>query len=125
MADGGAPLSPAFWTQLGEEGKAAETQALLLNVAAQREVILALPAAERNGKRARADVFEVDAIVDVRWGKGCLVRWAQKHYHPTWERWRRVNSGEAEGSPLTTWEPRARLKNTEAWATWLAAQGSI
>ena len=83
MAEKGYPLAPGFLRQLGEEKKALEVEALLLNgqprvsKAGKRKVIAAT-------KRSRS-LFEVDAVLEE---KGCkvLVRWCG--YHP------RTGSGE-------------------------------
>ena len=100
-----APLSAAFWRQLGVESKAQEVEAYLHNT--QTPDL-------KKAKRQRL-LFEVEAVLEVKRAK-VLVRW--NGYHQSWEAWR--IRGEA-GSPLETWEPLHRIKQTCAYQEWEAA----
>ena len=95
MADGGVPLSAEYLRQLGREGQALEVEALTLNLFNNNNLALA------GGKRRRADVFEVERIMQQRVrgrrSRNYLVRWAG--YHPSWEQWR--VAGES-GDPVDT-----------------------
>ena len=104
LAQRGAPLSPAWYRQLGDGAAAQMAEARLDN--------LSTAPAPAAGKRRRWDTYEVEAIVNEERG-WYLVRWAG--YHPSWEAWR--TSG-AVGSPVETWEQGRYLMNTEAMRAW-------
>ena len=48
------------------------------------------------------------------------LRVAWEGYHPSWEAWRK--EGEPGVPPVITWEPRRKVKKTEAYEQWEAAQ---
>lgn len=111
MADGGVPLSAGYLRQLGREGQALQVEALMLNLMSTNNLALA------GGKRRRADIFEVEMIMQQRVrgrkSRNFLVRWAG--YHPSWEQWR--VSGVA-GEPVDTWETYATVSHTQALVEW-------
>ena len=98
------PLSAAWLRQLGDETKAQMTEAMLHN-----SVTAPMPAPGK--RKRRADIYEIDAIVEEKSG-WYLVRWAG--YHPSWEAWR--IHGDL-GTPLQTWEPVSHVRRTVAWCT--------
>jgi hypothetical protein len=93
------PLSAAWLRQLGDETKAQMTEAMLHN-----SVTAPMPAPGK--RKRRADIYEIDAIVEEKSG-WYLVRWAG--YHPSWEAWR--TSGEV-GSPVETCGSNAGCSRT-------------
>ena len=108
MAESGVKLAPGWWRQLMRKDKALEMEALLLNSAAQPT-----PPKGSRKRKARADYFEVEAIVEEEKG-WVLVRWAG--YDPSWEPWR--ISG-APGDPVETWERLTpKMMRTEAMQNW-------
>lgn len=112
----GAPLSPQFWRQLGQEQKAQEAEATLF-YAAEHQNQLQL-------QRVRKTSREIEMIRDMRTIQDrrvqYLVEW--KGFHPSWEAWRANGPGGALGTPLLTWEDGEALQNTVALAAWKQAQ---
>ena len=112
MAQKGVRFSPWWWRQLAQEDKALEVEALLFNSAAKPT-----PAKGSKKRKERADVFEVEMILEEEKGY-ILVRWAG--YHPSWEPWRMTG---AVGDPIDTWEKAtAKMKRTQAYQDWQGAQ---
>ena len=99
------PLSAAWLRQLGDEAKAQMTEAKMHNMTA-------VPLPPPGKRRQRADLYEIETIVEEQRG-WYLVRWAG--YHPSWEAWR--ISG-AVGTPVETWEQARIVKNTEGMRAW-------
>ena len=108
MAMAGVKLAPGWWRQLAQPDKALEVEALLLNAAAQPK-----PPKGSGKRKARADVFEVEAIVEEQRG-WVLVRW--RGYHPSWEAWRISGN---PGDPVETWERLSKMRQTEAYQIWI------
>lgn len=110
IAQAGVRLAPGWWRQLGMEDKALEAEALLTNSAAQPA-----PAAKSKKRKARSDVFEVEAVLEEDHG-WVRLRWAG--YQPSWEPWRISGN---PGTPIETWEKLTpAMKKTEAWQSWVA-----
>lgn len=136
LVEKGAQLSAGWFTQLGLLSKAMEVRALQANFAAMQvpraawqytrvasggSFVEGTPSRQRQ-KRAVADLFEVDAVVEAETRgrtRGLWVRWIG--YSPDWEAWRVEGRGEP-GDALVTWEPEANLKNTEAYRVWMTSQ---
>ena len=102
-----APLSAAWWRQLGREEMALEVEAgRVTKRQRERHAAAATSTAlVRASATAAAPVYEIDCILKEVPTAGAakiwyLVRWVG--YEPSWERWR--IHGE-EGTALETWEP--------------------
>ena len=92
MGNKGFPLSPGFWRQLDQEGKAQEMEGDDRERGAAADDSGGGTRRSARGDaaqaRVRADAWEAEAILEQRAGGSnrYLVRWAG--YHPSWERWR-------------------------------------
>eukprot|EP00966_Prymnesium_polylepis_P324294 7380359-Prymnesium_polylepis.1 len=109
----GVALSPAWLRQLGYHAEAAATETNL------QQLQQILPAKQKGKRRSKVVTWDADAILDER-GRGknaeVLVRW--EGYDPRWEvGWTRATG--QPGEPMTTWEPRSSMANTQAMLDWL------
>lgn len=110
----GAKLSPGWWRQVGDESRALQEEAHLANLEAMR----AAATPDAPARIRSRDSYNVEAILGLKRRGWLRVAW--EGYHPAWEEWRK--EGEVGVAPVITWEPRKRMANTEAYATWIAAQ---
>lgn len=120
-----APLSAGWYEQLGHQQKAMEVRALqanFLRLSASSSTGLSAqcnPTQHQVRRRQRADLFEVETIVEAETRsrhRGVWVRWSG--YDPDWEAWRVEGRGQV-GDPLVTWEPERSVRHTQAYQDWL------
>lgn len=116
LAQRGAPLSPAWYRQLGDGAAAQMAEARLDN--------LSTAPAPAAGKRRRWDTYEVEAIVNEERG-WYLVRWAG--YHPSWNSSLRnsslrVTSLRRTSSCCLRWR-HSPADTPRSWASTQAARG--